>query len=63
VLPFFNIGLTYETFHLLGITLVAINLLKRRDDGFTKADAQFLKMIGAGTLVDIQILQNALDLI
>jgi hypothetical protein len=47
-----NIGVTYETFHLSGKTLVAIDLLK---------NAQFFKMVG--TLFDIQILQNALDLI
>jgi hypothetical protein len=54
-----NIGVAYKTFHLSGKTLVAIDLLKRRDSGLTKA--QFFKMIGgyaigAGTLVDIQIL-------
>jgi hypothetical protein len=51
---------------LWGKTLVAIDLLKRNDSGFAKADAYFFKMIGAigaGTLFDIQILQNALDLI
>jgi hypothetical protein len=61
-----NIGVTNETFHLSGKTLVAIHLLKRSDSDFAKADAQFFKMIGgmgAGTLVDIQFLQNALDLI
>jgi hypothetical protein len=30
---------------LLGKTLVAMDLLKRRDSGFVKADAQFFKMI------------------
>jgi hypothetical protein len=29
-----------------GKTLDAIDLLKRRDGGFAKADAQFFKMIG-----------------
>jgi hypothetical protein len=41
-----NIGVTYETFHLSEKTHVAIDLLKRRDNGFAKADAQFFKMIG-----------------
>jgi hypothetical protein len=45
-LPFLNIGITYETFHLSGKTLVAIDLLKRSDSGFAKADTQFFKMIG-----------------
>jgi hypothetical protein len=36
----------YETFHLSGKTLVAIDLLKRSDRGFEKADTQFIKMIG-----------------
>jgi hypothetical protein len=41
-----NIGVTYETFHLSLKTLVAIDLLKRRDSGFAKADEEFFKMIG-----------------
>jgi hypothetical protein len=41
-----NIEVTYETFYLLGKTLVPNDLLKRRDNGFAKADAQFFKMIG-----------------
>jgi hypothetical protein len=45
-LLFLNIGVTYDTFHLSGKTLVAIDLLKRRDSGFAKTDAQFFKMIG-----------------
>jgi hypothetical protein len=44
-----NIGVTYETFHLSGKTLVAIDLLKRSDSDFAKADAQFFKMIGGET--------------
>jgi hypothetical protein len=58
-----NFGVTYGIFHLSGKTLVAIDQLKRSDSGFVKTDAQFFKMIGAGTLVDIHILQNALELI
>jgi hypothetical protein len=36
----------YENFHLSGKTLVAIDLFKRRDSGFAKADVQFFEMIG-----------------
>jgi hypothetical protein len=40
-----NIGVTYETFYLSGKMLVAIDLVKRSDSGFAKADAQFFKII------------------
>jgi hypothetical protein len=44
-LPFLNIGVSNETFHLSGKTLDVKDLLKRRDSGFAKTDAQFFKMI------------------
>jgi hypothetical protein len=40
-----NIEVIFDTFHLSGKTLVAIDLLKRRDSGFAKAVAHFFKII------------------
>jgi hypothetical protein len=52
----------------LGKTLVAIDLLNERDSGFSKAEAQFFKMIGGmpsgpEPLLTSKSLQNAVDLI
>jgi hypothetical protein len=45
-LPALKIGVTYESFHLLGETEVDIALLKIRQRGKANAFAQFFKIIG-----------------